>query len=82
MDEDPLRLAAQAVEPLQQMDVPPALQESIARHQSHLASLAASLLAAGCEKDMVVTSVETAFASYKEELIAAILALKEANHDR
>lgn len=66
-----------AAEPL---DIPAALLDSVKRHQVHLASLIASLRAAGLHEDMVDASVRTLVDSYAEELTVAIRGLMEAEH--
>jgi hypothetical protein len=52
--------------------MPPELAASVARHQTHLAALIASLRAAGIAEDMVAASVRTLVDSYADELTAAL----------
>ncbi|GGH59310.1 hypothetical protein GVY41_15215 [Frigidibacter albus] len=72
-------VVAAAMQPLAEFDVPPALQASIERHGQALLTLAVSLARAGLPEPEIRTIVDQACASYRDELIAAILALRE--HD-
>lgn len=54
------------------LTIPPELAASVARHQTHLAALIASLRAAGIAEDMVAASVRTLVDSYADELTAAL----------
>ena len=74
-------LVSQAMSSLETMGVPKALQDSIDRHQRHLLSLAASLLACGKEEATVEQLVDAAFSSYKQELVNTIMALRENSSD-
>ncbi|RXD03834.1 hypothetical protein EQZ23_16210 [Sphingomonas sp. UV9] len=60
------------------LDIPAELLDSVRRHQSHLASLVASLRAAGLSEDMVDASVRTLVDSYAEELTVAVRGLMKA----
>ena len=60
------------------LDIPAELLDSVRRHQSHLASLVASLRAAGLSEDMVDSSVRTLVDSYAEELTVAVRGLMRA----
>lgn len=60
------------------LDIPAELLDSVRRHQSHLASLVASLRAAGLSEDMVDSSVRTLVDSYAEELTVAVRGLIKA----
>lgn len=60
------------------LDIPAELLDSVRRHQSHLASLVASLRAAGLSEDMVDSSVRTLVDSYAEELTVAVRGLMKA----
>lgn len=63
-------------------DLPPALHASVTRHRQDLATLVASLRAAGVDETIVQTSVRELIESYGLELAAAIRALMgEARHD-
>lgn len=65
-----------AMQPLSEFDVPPVLQASIERQGQGLLTLASSLLNRGMDEEHVRSVVEQACASYRDELIAAILALR------
>jgi tRNA A37 threonylcarbamoyladenosine dehydratase len=54
------------------LNVPAELLDSIARHQTHLAALVASLRAAGLQEDMIEISVRTLTDSYADELTTVI----------
>ncbi|MES3083350.1 hypothetical protein [Sphingomonas faeni] len=60
------------------LDIPAELLDSVLRHQSHLASLVASLRAAGLSEDMVESSVRTLVDSYADELTVAIRGMMKA----
>jgi hypothetical protein len=55
--------------------IPLALQESVLRHQKHLAALVESLRAAGVVEDMIDASVDQLLDSYRNELTAAVRVL-------
>ena len=55
--------------------VPPELQESVQRHQRHLAALVESLRAAGLGDEVIEESVGQLLESYRQELTAAMRAL-------
>lgn len=65
-----------AMQPLAGFDVPPALHASIERQSEGLLALASSLLNSGMSEQQVRVVVDQAFASYRDELTAAILALR------
>ncbi|AMY68784.1 hypothetical protein [Frigidibacter mobilis] len=73
---DPQQVVAAAMQPLVEVDVPPALRASIERQGQTLLVLAVNLLHAGLDEQQVRSVVDQAFASYRDELIAAILALR------
>lgn len=60
---------------LTQEAIPHELQESVQRHQRHLAALVGSLRAAGVGEDMIEASVSQLLESYRNELTAAMRAL-------
>ena len=66
-----------AMAPLDQMEIPTPLEESIRQHQQNLKRLAASLLASGHGEAMVRRSVETVFNSYRDELVRSIVEFQE-----
>ena len=66
---DQLRPTPSAAEPL---EIPAELLDSVMRHQAHLATLIASMRAAGIQDDMVDVSVRTLIDSYADELTVAI----------
>jgi len=47
------------------------------RHKARVAELGASLRSAGMPEDAIRTSVRSVVASYEQELLAALSALKE-----
>jgi hypothetical protein len=55
--------------------IPPELQESVQRHQRHLAALVGSLRAAGVGEEVIEVSVGQLLDSYRDELTAAMRAL-------
>ncbi|TFH63905.1 MAG: hypothetical protein E4G91_07460 [Candidatus Zixiibacteriota bacterium] len=71
------RIVANAVNELQRTEAPEALKESIARHQENLICLAESLLSAGVDEASVEESINQLFESYKAELRATILELRQ-----
>jgi cell division FtsZ-interacting protein ZapD len=60
---------------LEQLTVPAELQESVERHQRHLAALVQSLRAAGVDETVIEASVSQLLESYRDELTAAMRAL-------
>ena len=61
--------------------IPVELEESVARHQRHLAALVVSLRSAGLGEALIEASVHQLLSSYETELMTAIKALmKEADH--
>lgn len=77
IDDYPETVVAAAMQPVEDLDVPPALRASIERQSQALLGLASSLLQGGLDEQHVRSVVDQACASYREELIAAILALRE-----
>lgn len=63
------------------LTVPLALQAGIGRHRAHLTQLTASMRAAGLPEAQITASIEALTASYRTELIRALNALKESDHD-
>ncbi|WP_420563787.1 hypothetical protein [Thalassobaculum sp.] len=59
--------------------LPPELRASIASHQTNLTNLAAALLAGGQSEEVVRSTLNQLFASYKQELARTIVALREQN---
>lgn len=76
-DTNPQEVVAAAMQPLEEFEVPPALRTSIDRQGQTLLALAANLLRAGMDESQVRAVIDQACASYRDELIAAILALRE-----
>lgn len=74
---DPQDVVNAALQPLAEIDVPPALRSSIERQGQGLLSLAASLLNGGMDEQQVRSVVDKACVSYRDELVAAILALRK-----
>lgn len=63
-------------------ELPPQLHASLQRHRQHLATLVASLRAAGLAEALIDASVRTLVDSYEAELSAALRALREEEiHD-
>lgn len=77
----PAEVVAAAMQPFSEFDVPPALRASIERQGQILLQLTANLLRAGLEEQQVRSVVDQACSSYRDELIAAILALREHDED-
>jgi hypothetical protein len=57
--------------------LPPQIALSMERHKARVAELVASLRSAGMPEDAILTSVRSVVASYEQELLAALSALKE-----
>ncbi|PSJ36252.1 hypothetical protein [Allosphingosinicella deserti] len=55
--------------------IPPELQQSVERHQRHLAALVGSLRAAGVGEEMIEASVHQLLDSYRNELTDAMRAM-------
>lgn len=70
-------LIDQAIKPITDLDVPPVLRASIERQSRNLMGLASSLLHAGMADDQVRAVIDQACCSYRDELVAAILGLRE-----
>jgi hypothetical protein len=60
---------------LKQEAIPHELQDSVQRHQRHLAALVESLRAAGVGEDVIEASVSQLLESYRNELTDAMRAL-------
>lgn len=63
------------IDPFAELDVPEALQESLARHRENLARFVASLRSAGLNEAQIEVSVSVMVDSYKQELIRTIKGL-------
>jgi hypothetical protein len=63
-------------DPFASLEVPPELEESLARHRRHLAELVRAMKTAGVSEDHIEESVSELIASYKTELLAAIRSMK------
>lgn len=59
-------------DPFAELDVPEALQASLARHRANLACLVASLRSAGMTETQIELSVSVMIDLYKQELIRTI----------
>jgi ABC-type antimicrobial peptide transport system ATPase subunit len=59
------------------LEIPAELQDSVMRHQAHLAALVTSLRAAGMQEDVVEISVRSLVDSYAQELTLAIRTMME-----
>ena len=59
-------------DPFAGLDVPPQLEDSIARHRQHLAELVHTMKTAGISEQQIEQSVTVLIDSYKTELLAAI----------
>lgn len=59
-------------DPFVDLNVPPQLEESLARHRMHLAELIRAMKTAGVSADHIEESISELIASYKGELLAAI----------
>lgn len=70
----------QAMLSLEQVNIPPVLQDRIDQHQLHLTSLASALLAGGQNSDNVRETIEDVLESFKAELIRTIESLIENQH--
>jgi hypothetical protein len=64
-------------DPFAHIEVPPQLEESLARHRRHLAELVHLMETAGVSEDQIEHSVSSLVDSYKLELMAAIRSIKE-----
>lgn len=70
-------VVADAMHPIIDLDVPSILKESIERQSRNLMGLASSLLHAGMDEQKVRAVIDQACSSYRDELVAAILGLRE-----
>ncbi len=70
-------LAAKTIAPLASIQMPAALAASILQHERNLADLATALLGNGCDEATVAASLATMFDSYRKQLTAVIVRLKE-----
>ena len=62
------------------LDIPAALLASVHRHQAHLATLVASLKAAGVDEATVEASIRALVDSYADELTRAVREMIKADH--
>lgn len=58
--------------PFGDLEIPPELEGSLARHREHLAVLIKSLRLAGVGDEQIEQSVSVIIASYKDELVRTI----------
>ena len=72
-------VVSQAMSSLHQVDVPPILEDRIAKHQTHLMCLASTLFAGGQDTDQVRQTIEEVLESFKGELLKTIASLMENN---
>ncbi len=63
-------------DPFQVFEIPPQLEESLKRHRENLEKLICSLQMVGISEAQIEESVSVIVASYKEELVQTIKALK------
>lgn len=63
-------------DPFQGFEIPPQLEENLKRHRENLESLIRSLQMVGISEAQIEESVSVIVASYKEELMQTIKALK------
>lgn len=75
----PHEVVEAAMQPLAEVDVPPPLRASIERQGQALLSLAVSLINNGMHEQEVRAIVDKVCTSYRDELVAAILALREGD---
>jgi hypothetical protein len=68
----------EGTDPFADLDVPPPLEVSLARHRRHLAELVSTMKMAGVSDRQIEESVSVLIATYKEELMAAIRRMKES----
>lgn len=72
----PQDVVSAAMQPLSDVEIPPALRASIDRQGQTLLALAVNLVNAGLDEQQVRSIVHQACVSYRDELIAAIMALR------
>ena len=72
----PQAVVDSVMHPFAEIDVPPALRANIEKQGQGLLSLASNLMQSGMSEEQVRSVVDKAFASYRDELVAAILALR------
>ncbi len=73
-----IRSVVEGADPFAELDVPPPLEVSLARHRRHLAELVSTMKMAGVNDRQIEESVSVLIAAYKEELMAAIRRMKES----
>lgn len=79
--DDPQRYLTGVADAIQEIDVPPTLEESTRRHQENLLHLAEALVAAGVDEATIEMSIEMAFEEYKVELLRTIYTMRtEVRH--
>ena len=77
----PENVVAAAMQPIAEFDVPQVLRANIQRQSEKLMGLAIALLDSGMDESQVRSIVDHACASYRDELTATILALREQNEN-
>lgn len=70
-------IVASAAADIGQMDIPGILQSRIARQNAHLVELASNLIASGMDEVSIKSVIGGAMASYEQELVQTIIALKK-----
>ncbi len=71
-------LLAEGSDAFADLEVPPPLDESIARHRRHVAELVRTMKTAGVSDEQIEESVSVLIAAYKAELIEAIRRMKSS----
>ncbi len=77
----PENVVAAVMQPITDSDVPPVLRANIERQSEKLMGLAITLLDSGMDEHQVRSIVDHACSSYRDELTATILALRDQNEN-
>lgn len=77
----PEDVVAAVMQPITDSDVPAILRANIQRQSEKLMGLAITLLDCGMDEDQVRSIVGHACSSYRDELTATILALRDQNEN-
>lgn len=74
-----IKTVEMAMKPIADMKVPESLRASVDKQNQILLDLALSMVNAGLSEQQVRSTIETACASYRDELITTVLAIRAQN---
>lgn len=73
-------IVSEAMTSLENIEIPPILQETIEKHKVNLTSLACALLEGGQDTNVIRQTIDEVLDSFKRELVSTIDSLKETRN--